>query len=68
MVLNKLPLFSDIGDWKISITENHHQKQERTSTFVIESINEAPIGDLSVEKTQGPLAGLLIRNRYKGIH
>ena len=59
--------FSDIGDWKMSITENNHHKQERTSTFVIESINESPIGDLTPEKKQGPLAGLLVRNKYKGI-
>ena len=59
--------FIDIGDWIIEMTEDHENKKTRTSTFVMESINEEPVA-VGSEKNPGAITGLLLRNKYKGIH
>ena len=59
---------SDIGDWKMTITEDHFIKRTRTSTFTFEAINDAPIDDSSGDNKPGPLVGLLVRNKFKGIN
>ena len=59
---------SDIGDWKMTITEDHYMKRTRTSTFTFEAINDAPIDDSSGGTKPGPIVGLLVRNKFKGIN
>ena len=58
---------SDIGDWKMTIIEDHSMKRIRASTFAFEAIKDAPIVDSSGENQPGPLVGLLVRNKFKGI-
>ena len=55
----------DIGDWTITMKEEHGRKRTRTSTFVMESINEDPIDS---KRNPGALTGLLVRNKYIGTY
>ena len=52
----------------MTITEDHLMKRTRTSTFTFEAINDNPIVDSSGGNKPGPLVGLLVRNKYKGIN
>ena len=52
----------------MTITEDHFMKRIRTSSFAIEAINDAPIDDSSGGSKPGPLVGLLVRNKFKGIN
>ena len=51
----------------MTITEDGSMKRTRSSTFVIESINDEPVKSHSEEKQPGKLVGLLLRNKYTGI-
>ena len=52
----------------MTITEEHFMKRTRTSTFTFETINDKPVDDSSREIKPGPLLGLLVRNKFKGIN
>ena len=56
----------DIGEWIITMTEAHGKKQTRKSTFVMESINKAPI-KTSKGTAPGAISNILLRSKYKGM-
>ena len=59
--------FLDIGDWTITMKEEHGKENSREASFTIETVNDVPVGESNDVMEPGNIKGLFVRRKYKGM-